>query len=158
MDNQAEIAGAAFGRGMAAIITTSFGFVWIGWGFSALRGLPAAIWVGYFSAAAVLIAFAATAVLRSRKMMRTRGGSRGDFWQKRRKAFRILTLLEIVGCIIVVILANLFRRPDWIAIGISLVVGLHFLPLGRIFGVTSYYWVGTLIVIWDILTIAAFKS
>lgn len=81
-----------------------------------------------------------------------------DFWQKRRQAFRIVTLLEVVGIIIVVMLANLFRRPDWLAVGISLVVGLHFLPLGRIFGTALYYWVGTLIVVWNILTLTALKS
>lgn len=91
-------------------------------------------------------------------MMRAQGASRRDFWQTRRKPFGIVTLLEVVGCIVVVMLTNVFQRPDWIAVGISLVVGLHFLPLGRIFGFASYYWVGTLIVVWDILTITALKS
>lgn len=69
-----------------------------------------------------------------------------------------MTVLEVAGCSVAVILANLFHRPDWLAVGISLVVGLHFLPLGRIFEVVVYYWVGSLIVLWDILTIAASKS
>lgn len=107
--------------------------------------------------AAALMAFAVIAVRRGRKMVSVHGGLRNDFWQKRRKAFRIVTLLEVVGCIIVVVLANVFRRPDWVAVGISLVVGLHFLPLGRIFGVASYYWVGTLMVVWDILSMTALK-
>jgi hypothetical protein len=156
--NQAEMASATFGRGIAAIITTGFGFIWLGWGFSVLQGLPTAIWVGYFSVAVALMAFALRAVRRGRKMVRVHGGLRNDFWQKRRKAFGIVTFLEVVGCIIVVMLANVFRRPDWVAVGISLVVGLHFLPMGRIFGFASYYWVGTLIIVWDILTITALKS
>jgi hypothetical protein len=156
--NQAAIAGAAFGRGMAAIITTTFGFMWLGWGLGVLGGLPAAIWAGYFCIAATLMAFAVTAVRRGRKMMRAQGASRSDFWQTRRKPFGIVTVLELVGCIIVVVLANAFRRPDWIAVGISLVVGLHFLPLGKIFGIASYYWIGSLIVLWDILAITVVKS
>lgn len=158
MENQAAMAGVAFGRGMAAIITTTFGFMWLGWGFGVLRGLPVVIWMGYFSVAAALMAFAVTAVRRGRRMMKAQGGSRSDFWQKRRQAFGIVTVLEVVGCVIVVVLANVFRRPDWIAIGISFVVGLHFLPLGRIFESASYYWVGAVIVVWDILTITALKS
>lgn len=51
MENQATTAGAAFGRGMAAIITTTFGFIWLGWGAGVLGGLPAAIWAGYFCVA-----------------------------------------------------------------------------------------------------------
>jgi len=152
MRNQAEILDAAFGRGLAAVITTCFGFIWLGWGLSEIRDLPGAIWVAHVSLAAALMVFAIAAVRRSRKLMRAQGVSRGDFWQKRRKPFGIVTILEVGGCVIVVMLANLFRRPDWIAIGISLVVGLHFLPLGKVFAVASYYWVGSLIVIWDILT------
>ena len=158
MENQAATAGAAFGRGMAAIITTTFGFIWLGWGLGVLGDLPAAIWAGHICAAVVLMAFAVTAVRRGRKMMRAQGVSRSDFWQKRRKAFRLVTVLESVGCVLVVILANVFRRPDLIAVGISFVVGLHFIPLGKIFGYASYYWVGSLIVVWDILTMTALKS
>lgn len=158
MNNQAEIVGLAFGRGLAAIISTGFGFIWLGWGFSGIRNLPPAIWVVYFSVAAILMTFAVTAVRRGRKIMTAQGASRNVFWQQRRKAFGVVTLLEVVGCIVVVILANVYQRPDWVAVGISLVVGLHFLPLGRIFEVVSYYWVGTLIDVWDILTIITLKS
>jgi len=35
---------------------------------------------------------------------------------------------------------------------------LHFLPLGKIFESAAYYWVGSLIVAWDILTVTALKS
>ena len=44
-----------------------------------------------------------------------------------------------------------------IAFGISLVVGLHFLPLAKVFGYASYYWVGTLIVVGNLLTVIALK-
>ena len=91
-------------------------------------------------------------------MISALGVTRSDFWQERHKAFGVVTVLEVVGCIVVVLLANVFQRPHLIAVGISLVVGLHFIPLGRIFGAASYYWVGSLIVVWDILTITALKS
>lgn len=152
------MAGATLGRGISAVITTAFGFLWLGWGLSVLPGLPAAIWVAYFIVAAALMTFGVTTVRRARKMAGVDRGWRSDFWQKRRKAFRLVTVLEVAGCIIVVVLANVFRRPDWVAAGISLVVGLHFLPLGRIFGVASYYWVGALIVVWDIVSLTALRS
>lgn len=158
MANQAEVAGVAFGRGIAAVIEVSFGFLWLGWGLSAFPPLPTAVWVVDVSIGVVMIAFAVRAVRRGRRMMKAQGGSRSDYWQTRRKSFGIVTLLEVAGCIVVVVLASLFQRPDWIAVGISLVVGLHFLPLGRTFGVVAYYWVGTVIVVWDILTLTAFKS
>ena len=157
MNNQPEMAGMAFGRGVAAIITTGFGFIWLGWGLSEIRNLPATVWVAHLSLAVALMAFAVTAVRRARKMIKAQGMSQDDFWRKRRKAFGFVTLFEITGCIAVVVLANLFRQPQSIAVGISLVVGLHFLPLGRVFGVASYYWIGSLIIAWDILTMTTSK-
>lgn len=44
MERLAEMVVAAFGRGVAAIITTAFGFVWIGWGLLTLGNLSLAIW------------------------------------------------------------------------------------------------------------------
>jgi hypothetical protein len=158
MGNQSEIGDAAFGRGMAAIITTSAGIVWLGWGFSVLRSLSVAMLVAYLSLAAVLMAFALKAVLRGRKMMKAQGVSRSDFWKKRRKAFGIVVVLEVVGFIIVLALVGVFRRPDWTAAGISLIVGLRFLPLARIFESAAYCWVGSLMVGWDIVTVRVLKS
>lgn len=149
--------GMAFSRGVAAIVATSFGFVWLGWGLSVLRALPVVVWILLCCIAAALIVTAVIAVRRGKRLMRGQGTSRRDLWEKRRKPFGVVTLFEVVGCIVVVVLANIFRRADWVGVGISLVVGLHFLPLGRIFEATAYYWVGALIVVWDILAITALK-
>jgi hypothetical protein len=158
MENQAEMAGAAFGRGMAAMITTFFGFAWFGWGFSVLREIPTAVTVVYFSVGVALMAFAVRAVGRGRRIMKAQGAARSDFWEKRRKPFGIVTALEAVGCVIVVMLADVFHRPDLTAAGVSFMVGVHFLPLGRIFASVAFYWVGGVMVAWDILTVTALKS
>lgn len=91
-------------------------------------------------------------------MLEAQEGAWLGFWQRRRKAYRILTLGEIGGCLIVVALANLFHRTDWIAVGISFVVGLHFLPLSRILEVATYYWVGASIIVADAVAIITRES
>jgi len=153
-----ETAGATFGRGMAAIVTTTFGFIWIGLGLSVLPSVPAAIWVTYSLATVVLLTLAVTAMRQGRKLMAAQATSRGDAWQARRNGFRLVTTIEVIGCIAVVVLADVARRPTWIPVGVSLVVGLHFLPLGKVLGITQYYWVGALIVLCDILVITASRS
>jgi uncharacterized membrane protein len=158
VETQLETAGRAFGRGIAAIILTSGGFVWFGWGFSALPAPSQGVLVSYLSVAAVLMAFAVRAMRRSRKMMKVEGVSRSDFWKKRRKAFSVVVVLEVVGCVVVLALVGVFRRPDWAAARVSFIVGLHFLPLARIFESAAYYWVGGLMVAWDIVTVTALKS
>lgn len=156
--NGEETAALACGRGIAAIISTSFGFAWLGWGSTALHGLPWEIWTAYLLATCALLALAIRALRRGRKMLEAQEGAWLRFWQRRRKAYRILTLGEIGGCLIVVALANLFHRTDWIAVGISFVVGLHFLPLSRILGVATYYWVGASIVTFDAVAIVTRES
>ncbi len=153
METQAEFAGTAVGRGIGAVITACAGFVWFGWALSAFRAVPAAILLTYLLLAIALVSFALVAVRRGRKMLRALGAQRSDFWRHRRKPFWIVVFLEVVGCGIAVALVGVLRRPEWVAAGISLVVGLHFLPLGRIFEAPAYYWVGSLIVVADILAL-----
>ena len=43
MENQADLAGVPFGRGMGGILATAFGFMWLGWGSSALPDLLVAV-------------------------------------------------------------------------------------------------------------------
>jgi uncharacterized membrane protein len=158
VDTQAEIAGALYGRGIGAIIGTAFGFVWFGWAFSPFRHVPAAVLAAYFLAAVVLMAFAVRTARLGRRTMKAQGVLRSSFWEKRRKAMGIVVALEVVGCIIVLALVGAFHRPDWAAAGVSLVVGLHFLPLARIFESAACFWGGGLMIAWDILTVTALKS
>ena len=90
--------------------------------------------------------------------MKAYGASRREFWGRRAKPFRVVTFLELLGIIVVIVLANKFRHPNMIAWGVSVVVGLHFVPLGKIFDFLGYYLVGGLIVVWDFLCIAATNS
>ncbi|MGH9740373.1 MAG: hypothetical protein ACRD4X_17565 [Candidatus Acidiferrales bacterium] len=160
MTNRDEMVGAAVGLGFGAIIATVGGFVWFGWSFSAFRSLPLAVFAAYFSVAVTLMTFAVIVLRRGRKMMKALGVVRSDFWQKRRKAFGTVVALEIVGCIIVLVLVAVFHRPAWTAVGISLVVGLHFIALGSIFAPRGRLWysVGGSMVGWDILTVTALRS
>lgn len=160
MQNQVEMAGAPFGRGMAAIIMTFFGFVWLAWGLSTTAtasNFSTALWVAFLVATVVLFAFAVATLRRGKSLMKAQGTSRREFWSQRGKAFRIVTIFEVLSIIIAIVLANKFHRPDLIAVGISFVVGLHFIPLGRVFDSPAYYAVGSLIAVWDIVSIAVAK-
>lgn len=59
-----------------------------------------------------------------------------------RRGFRWAMLIETGLCAIAVGSVEYFHRPDllWPALGIA--VSLHFLPLGRLFGVRTYYVTG----------------
>jgi hypothetical protein len=151
-------AGAAFGLGIGALIMTTFGFVWLGWGFSAAQRFPVAGWIIFYLVFLALLAAGIRAIRKGRALMKVHPVPRDDSWVKTNKQFKIITILEGVGCGLVVLLTNVFHRMDLLAAGISLVVGLHFLPLAGLFRFNAYYAVGIAIIAGDVLSCALFRG
>lgn len=108
----------------------------------------------YLLAALALVSMALKAVRRSRKTLVALRKSRSHFWKEKRKPFRAGVFLEVVGCVIALVLADAFHRPSWAAPAVRLLIGLHFLPLGRIFETRDYDWVGRLIIASAVVAIA----
>jgi len=158
MAGERQRAGVLFGRGMAAVITVSFGFIWMGWGFSALPTFRPYEWAVLYAGTVVLLVFAIRGVRRGRKQLKALGADRRAYWAKRGRKFGIITALEVVGCGIVVALAVGFHRMDLIAVGISAVVGAHFLPLAGLFDFPVYYVTGVTIILCDLVSLSRFHG
>jgi hypothetical protein len=159
-------ASSAFGLGVAALFMAFFGFVWFGWGFSAYRAftdfssgrtLPAARWVSFYVIFLVLLGLSIQALRLSRPQV-VKAGVSDDFRSRFSKQFRVICFFEGTACGVVALLAVTFHRTDLIAAGISLVVGLHFLPLARLFRMKSYYVAGIAIIISDALSVYLFRG
>jgi len=75
-----------------------------------------------------------------------------------RNGFIWAVVAEIVGCLAVILICNLLRRADLIPAGIALVVGLHFLPLAKIFRAPIYYATGMLIPLWCVASFLLFRG
>ena len=102
--------------------------------------------------------FAVRAVRRGRQQLKALGADRRAYWAKKGPRFGIITALEWVGCGIVVALALGFHRMDLLAVGISLVVGAHFLPLASLFDFPVYYVTGVAIILCDVVSVARFHG
>jgi hypothetical protein len=155
-------AGSAFGLGMAALIMTIFGFVWLGWGFSVSSAftqfssgavLPATRWLSFYAVFICLLGLSIRALRKGKKRMKAQFVSPDDFRSRFGKQFKIISLVEGIGCGIAVLLALAFHRSDLVATGISLVVGLHFLPMARLFRFSPYYVSGMTIILSDLLSV-----
>lgn len=155
-------AASAFGLGMAALIMTIFGFVWLGWGFSASSAftqfssgsvLPAARWLSFYAVFICLLGLSIRALRKGRKRMKAQFVSPADFRSRFGKQFKIISLAEGIGCGIAVFAALGFHRPNLMAAGISLVVGLHFFPMARLLRFFPYYVSGMTIVLSDLLIV-----
>ena len=147
---------------MAALIMAIFGFVWLGWGFSVSSAftefssgavLPATRWLSFYAVFICLLGLSISALRKGKKRMKAQFISPEDFRSRFGKQFKIITLTEGIGCGIVVLVALAFHRLDLIAAGISLVVGLHFLPVARLFRFSPYYVTGMTIILSDLLSV-----
>jgi hypothetical protein len=160
-------AGTAFGLSSAAIIEDTFGFAWLCWGYSMSpllrnsrsdRVLPWAIWIVLYMVFLTLLSFALIAMRRARRHMRTAGTGSGYFQDHFGKQFRLITTLEVAGIGIVVFLALYFHRLDLLAAGISVVVGVHSLPLAGLFRFPVYNVTGIAMVLCGLLSITFLRG
>jgi hypothetical protein len=149
--NPSERAGLAFGMAVASFVMTVCGFFWLGWAITVARFETPMPWPLLYGVFLVLLAAAIHSVRKAKALVTIHVNASDPYWPARRRQFHTITGLEGAACAIAVALAISLHRPDLIAMGISLVVGLHFFPLGRLFHVPAYYAVGTAIVACDVL-------
>jgi hypothetical protein len=121
---------------VTALILAIAGALWFGWGQAeppAGWGLPMVI--GMFAAIAVAIV-AAVAVRRFRH------GATAMADQRVRRWYGITVGAEVAAIAIGAVGLGLAGRPAYTAPWILLVVGVHFVPLGRLFGIADLVWSG----------------
>jgi hypothetical protein len=153
-------AGTAFGLSIAAIVMGTFGFAWLCWGYamspliavSSAGALPWAGWIVLYIVFLTLLSLALVALRRSRRQVKAAVTNSGYFRDHFGKQFRLISILEVVGIGIVVFLAVYFHRTDLLAAGISVVVGVHFLPLARLFRLPAYHATGIAVVLCGLLS------
>jgi hypothetical protein len=121
---------------VSALILGFAAMMWFGWG----QAQPPAGWslpltIGIFAAIAVE-GFAASIMVRFR-----RGASAMDD-QRVRRGYGITVGAEVAAIALGAVGLGLAGRPAYTAPWILLVVGVHFVPLGRLFGSVELLWSG----------------
>ena len=121
---------------VTAVILGIAGALWFGWGQArppAGWGLPMSI--GMFAAIAV-------AVVAGMMLGRFRHGATAMGRQRVRRAYGITVGVEAAAIGLGAAGLALAGRPAYTAPWILLIVGAHFLPLGRLFGAVDLLWAG----------------
>ncbi len=124
---------------VTAVILGIAGAAWFGWGQAeppAGWGLPLSI--GMFAAVAVAIAAGIT-------MSRLRHGATAMEHRRVRRAYGITVGVEFAAIGLGAAGLALAGRPAYTAPWILLVVGVHFVPLGRLFGSADLLWAALLL-------------
>lgn len=163
------LSAALYLHGMGAIVLTVLGFFWLGWGYgwvplvvhlSHRTGIAFGVgWLILYVATAILLLWTARAWRQSNKVRFGLASLAGkEMWRQRAGPFKHVLRYEATGVGVVLILALVLHRWDLLAAGISLVVGLHFFPLGVVFRIPAYYVMSIAIVGADLVWLVLFKG
>ena len=133
-------------RGMAtgAIFMTLFGVVWMLWGIRLLR-LPARLSLA-LTMAAIVVAGSLLAVELARLAQPSTAGGQIR-WHDVRSRFVLIDLLQFAAITVAVSVCLRWRRRDLLPIAISILVGIHFIPLADLFGFSPYYAVAAALIL-----------
>ncbi len=151
------------GLASAGFFMAFFGAAWWGWGVGGIQGVFLGETVTYF-----LILALATIILLSGGILQLRaasrlprdtsspGETRGEAEGKRYGwIFGLVFGLEIVIIALGSILLNVFHHPEFLLPFVSIVVGVHFFPLAKLFNVRLYYVTGALLVLVGVIVMLA---
>ena len=131
----------------AAVFMTAFGLVWMLWGIRLLK-LPPRLSI-VLSIAFIVIAASLFSVEIPRLFQPATAGSQ-LYWRHLRFRFVLIDGMQFAAVAVAVGVCQRLRRPDLLAVAISLIVGVHFIPLASLFGFAPYYAVATAIIVLDL--------
>ncbi|MGH8183554.1 MAG: hypothetical protein ACREPH_07840 [Rhodanobacteraceae bacterium] len=133
---------ALCGRGTGLIVCAIFAALWANWARPLLMGSPA----DWMWAAAAIVAVVSGALLlagvsmirRGRRLSQVTGT--GDTAPRRmRSGFKLVLIAEIVALNIAAYFLISHHMAQYLAPAIAVVVGLHFLPLAKIFRAPHFF-------------------
>ena len=97
-------------------------------------------------------------IRKGRALRRDYPASSNEPTQRINKQFIVVVILEFTAIGILSAIAYVFHRPDLAPALAAIVVGLHFLPLGKIFRQARYYFWGIAITLWCVVCAILFRS
>jgi hypothetical protein len=131
----------------ATAVEALFGGVWAIAGASLLNGSVevAAILLGVVATAALL--FASVRLRRSAPDHVDAAPERVDGVAEAQKGLRGVVVIEAVMVVVVIRLLVMADLQPYVAAAIAVVVGLHFLPLARLFRTPTHYFTAVLLIV-----------
>jgi hypothetical protein len=135
-----------------------FGAGWLGWGLGTAKAFNGFVAPLFGGTALFLFACSVYFIRKGRGLRKQRLAAGGSTRPSIRKWFLLVTLVEFLAIALVAILANRLDRADLAADWCAMIVGLHFLPLAKIFRAPHYGVLGILIILWCVLSWVLLQS
>jgi len=157
MDSSFQAEGL-LGAGRGALITAMFGAGWLGWGLGSARAFNGFI-APTFGFTALFLLFCSIYFIRKGRLLRRHSPAVcASTRQTNLKWFLLVVLMEAFAIVLVSIPANRFRRADLATDWCAMIVGVHFLPIAKIFRARNFGVLGILMILWCVLCWAVFQA
>ncbi|MGB6943678.1 MAG: hypothetical protein WBE37_14860 [Bryobacteraceae bacterium] len=145
------------GTGRGALIVGMFGAGWFGWGLGEAKAFNGFVGPVFGFIELFLLACSIYVIRKGSLLRKQYPPVPASTRRAIRKSFLLVVLIEVLALVLVSILAYRIRRPDLAPDGFAMVVGLHFLPLAKIFRAPLLGVIGILITVWCLLCSALFR-
>lgn len=149
---------AVVGAGRSALIVAMFGAGWLGWGLSVAKAFTGFVGPVFGLIELLLLACSIYVIRRGRKLRKEYPPIPASMRRAVHKSFWLVVLAEFIALSVVVTIANVLDRPDLAPDWIAMVVGLHFLPLAKLFRAPQLGVIGLLMTLWCVLCWCLFQS
>ena len=156
MDRSLQVE-ALIGAGRGALIVGMFGAGWLGWGLGEARAFNGVVGPAFGFMELFLLACSIYVIQKGRRLRKQYPPLSASTRHAVLKSFLLIVLIEFLALLLVSILAYRLHRPDLAPDWYAIVVGLHFLPLAKIFRAPHLGVIGVLITLWCLLCWALFR-
>ena len=149
------------GRGTGIIVCACFAALWANWARSLLTGYPASYrWAALIIVIAIsgTLLLAGIAVIRRGRRLSHTTGAGGAAPRDMRAQFKWVLLAEIVALNIAAYYLIGHHLTQYLAPAIAIIVGLHFLPLAKVFRAPYYNGTAIVMTLAGVLAIAALAT
>jgi hypothetical protein len=134
--------------GFGALVAGMFGMGWLGSGLGIAHAFTPAVIVLFDVFGILLLGSSIYFIRKGRSLRRNCPASHDARIKRINKQFIVIVILEFTAIAVLSTAAYVFHRPDLAPVLAAIVVGLHFLPLGKIFRQARYHFGGIAITIW----------
>jgi hypothetical protein len=134
--------------GFGALVTGMFGMGWLGSGLGMAQAFTPTVIILFDAFGILLLGYSIYFIRKGRSLRRNHPASSDAQTQRIKKQFIVVVILEFTAIAILSTTAYIFHRSDLAPVLAAIVVGLHFLPLGKIFRQARYYFWGIAITLW----------
>jgi hypothetical protein len=156
MDSSLQ-AEALIGAGRGAVIGAMAGAGWLGWGLGNAKAYNGFVAPAFGFTALILLACSIYAIQRGRLLRKKYPAVDASTRQTILKWFLLVVLMEALAIALASILANRLHRADLATDWCAMIVGLHFLPLAKIFRAPNLGVLGILMTLWCVLCWVLFQ-